>query len=98
MGNYASDKKNARFFGLKLSRETDGDLIEILDAQENKQGYIKTALRLANATPAKEYPPTRYSATLYGCGICGQELTGRPRYCSTCGQAIRWVKKETAQK
>ena len=45
MGNYASDQKNARFFGLKLSRNTDGELIEWLESQQNKQEYLKELIR-----------------------------------------------------
>ena len=45
MGNYASDQKNARFFGLKLSRTTDKDLIEHLEAQESIQTYLKQLIR-----------------------------------------------------
>ena len=45
MGNYASDKKNTRFFGLKLSRNTDKDLIQQLEAQPNIQEYLKRLIR-----------------------------------------------------
>ena len=45
MGNTASDKRNARFYGLKLSKNTDAALIEKLDAQESIQGYLKALIR-----------------------------------------------------
>ena len=45
MGNAASDKKNARCFSLKLSRNTDKDIIEQLEKQENVQAYIKRLIR-----------------------------------------------------
>ena len=45
MGNYSSDKKNARFYGLKFSRTTDREIIEYLDKQENVQQYIKNLIR-----------------------------------------------------
>lgn len=45
MGTYASDQKNARFYGLKLSRNTDADLINWLDGQESVQGYLKELIR-----------------------------------------------------
>ena len=45
MGNYVSDKKNFRFFGLKLHRATDKDLIEHLEKQPNKQEYLKRLIR-----------------------------------------------------
>lgn len=45
MGNYKSDQKNCRFYGLKLSRSTDGDMIEWLDSQESIQGYLKEIIR-----------------------------------------------------
>ena len=41
MGNMTSDRKNARWFSLKLSRNTDKEIIEHLEQQENIQGYIK---------------------------------------------------------
>lgn len=39
------DAANTRFFGLKLNIRTDADILAALDAAENKQGYIKKALR-----------------------------------------------------
>ena len=45
MGNYNSDQKNARFYGLKLSRNTDADLIQHLEQQESMQGYLKRLIR-----------------------------------------------------
>ena len=45
MGNYASDQKNARFFGLKLSRTTDKDMIDHLEQQESIQAYLKRLIR-----------------------------------------------------
>ena len=45
MGNYQSDQKNARFFGLKLSKTTDKELIERLESQPNKQEYLKRLIR-----------------------------------------------------
>lgn len=45
MGNYKSDKKNARFFGLKLNYATDSELIEKLMSVENIQGYLKRLIR-----------------------------------------------------
>lgn len=35
---------NTRYYGIKLSCNTDADLIELLDAQDNKQGFIKRIL------------------------------------------------------
>ncbi len=45
MGSYSSDKKNARFYGLKFSRTTDREIIERLDKQENIQQYIKNLIK-----------------------------------------------------
>ena len=45
MGNYTSDQKNTRFYGLKLSKSTDQELIDQLDAQENIQAYLKRLIR-----------------------------------------------------
>ena len=45
MGNYASDRKNTRFFGLKLNRNTDKDLIERLESQPSIQEYLKKLIR-----------------------------------------------------
>lgn len=39
------DQKSTRFYGLKLCRGTDADLIEKLDSMENKQGYLKELIR-----------------------------------------------------
>ena len=45
MGNYASDQKTSRFFGLKLNRNTDKDLIQHLESQPNIQEYLKRIIR-----------------------------------------------------
>lgn len=39
------DAANAVHVHVKLNRQTDSDLIEMLDAAESKQGLIKQALR-----------------------------------------------------
>ena len=38
-------KQNTRFFGLKLQRSTDADIIEQLESVESIQGYIKELIR-----------------------------------------------------
>ena len=45
MGNYASDQKNARRYAIKLSKNTDADIIEHLDSIPNVQGYLKALIR-----------------------------------------------------
>ena len=45
MGNYNSDQKNARFYGLKLSRNTDAEMIKWLDKQDSVQGYLKNIIK-----------------------------------------------------
>lgn len=45
MGNTVSDKKNARKFSLKLSLNTDKDLIDHLTKQPNVQKYLKDLIR-----------------------------------------------------
>lgn len=45
MGNYKSDKTAMRFFGLKLSRNTDAELIAQLERQESIQAYLKRLIR-----------------------------------------------------
>lgn len=45
MGNTISDRKNARCYSLKFSRNTDAELIEWLDSQESIQGYLKSLIR-----------------------------------------------------
>ena len=39
------DRENTRMFCLKLNRKTDKDVIEALEAVDNKQGYIKALIR-----------------------------------------------------
>lgn len=45
MGDYKSDKKNTRFYGLKLSLSTDGDMIKWLDRKGSVQGYLKSIIK-----------------------------------------------------
>ena len=57
MGNYNSDKQNARFFGLKLSRNTDSEIIEHLESQPSIQAYLKNLIRhdMKGGTAMKTY-------------------------------------------
>lgn len=45
MGNIASDRKNARHFSIKLSKNTDKELIEMLEKQVSVQAYIKKLIK-----------------------------------------------------
>ena len=45
MGNYASDQKTMRHYNLKLSKNTDKDIIELLDSKVNVQAFLKQLLR-----------------------------------------------------
>ena len=95
MGTPAYDRENTRRVNIKLNKKTDADIIQYLEQikeTEGIQGLFKRAIRTMSQQQAKEYPPTRYSETLYGCGACGMELTGKPHYCGNCGQAIKWTK------
>ena len=96
------DRENTKQVMMKLNRNTDADIIELLESIKDTfgiQGYIKSLIRLDKAQHPKEYPPTRYSATTYGCGICGHELEkGHPHFCSNCGQAIDWRATKKAGK
>ena len=44
------DAANTVTVTLKLNRKTDADIIAVLDAQPNRQGYIKQALRAFGKT------------------------------------------------
>lgn len=39
------DKRNMRFINLKLNKRTDADIVAMLDAQENKTGYVRQLIR-----------------------------------------------------
>ena len=39
------DAKTAKFVSLKLNRNTDKDIIDLLEKQENIQGYLKRLIR-----------------------------------------------------
>ena len=39
------DKNNTKIFAIKLNKNTDADLINLLESQDNIQGYIKECLR-----------------------------------------------------
>lgn len=45
MGNYKSDKRNTRFYGLKLATSTDADILNKLAFVGNVQGYLKDLIR-----------------------------------------------------
>ena len=50
----AWSKTNTKGFYIKLNKEKDSDIIEILDAMTNKQGMIKELIRV-NAGNLDEY-------------------------------------------
>ena len=39
------DKKNTKKYCIKLNLKTDSDIINILEQQKNKQGFIKSLIR-----------------------------------------------------
>lgn len=39
------DKKNTKKYCIKLNLRTDSDIINMLDQQKNKQGFIKSLIR-----------------------------------------------------
>ena len=48
-------------------------------------------INVSSAVQPKKYPPSRYSATTFGCRAFGHELApGNPKFCSECGRPIRW--------
>lgn len=45
MSDYNYEKNNCTRVSIKLGNKTDADIIEQLNKQENKQGYIKELIR-----------------------------------------------------
>ena len=66
MGNTASDRKNARCYSLKFSRNTDAELIEWLDSKGSIQGYLKDLIR---TDMMKEEHTMKYQINLNGSPI-----------------------------
>lgn len=54
----AYDKRATRQIICKFNRGTDADILEMLDAQPNRQGYIKKLIRddIARRAAANEIP------------------------------------------
>lgn len=49
------DEKKTQFFGLKLNKETDADIIAEIEAhKESRQGFIKDCIRKAIAEPDRK--------------------------------------------
>ena len=48
------DKVNAKVYTIKVIRTTENDIIQKLDSQKNKAGYIKTLIREDIANDKKE--------------------------------------------
>ena len=44
------DAKMTKFYAIKLNIKTDADLIEMLEKQDNIQGYIKELIRRDRAS------------------------------------------------
>ena len=45
MGNKKYDSTNTVQLSLKFNKKTDADILERLDKQDNRQGYIKKIIR-----------------------------------------------------
>lgn len=45
MSDYNYEKNNCTRISIKLGNKTDADIIEKLNKQDNKQGYIKQLIR-----------------------------------------------------
>lgn len=45
MSDYNYEKNNCTRVSIKLGNKTDADIIEKLNKQDNKQGYIKELIR-----------------------------------------------------
>lgn len=45
MSDYNYEKNNCTRVSIKLGNKTDADIIEKLNKQDNKQGYIKQLIR-----------------------------------------------------
>ena len=39
------DKEHCKGFYMKLNKKTDADIIAVLEAEKNKQGYVKALIR-----------------------------------------------------
>lgn len=48
-------KENIRRIELNFNKETDSDILEVLDAQENKQGFIKEIIRQWKTNTGNSY-------------------------------------------
>ena len=44
-GKMVQKESTTRYYGLKLHKEKDSDIISCLDQQENKQAFIKGVIR-----------------------------------------------------
>ena len=47
------NKSNTKGIYLKLNKKTDADILATLEAQDNKQGFIKALIRAYNAGAVK---------------------------------------------
>ena len=43
--NAKYDKANTQQILLKLNKKTDADILEVINAQDNKQGFLKECIR-----------------------------------------------------
>jgi len=69
MGNIISDRKNARCFSLKFSKNTDAELIQHLEQQPSIQSYIKRLIlddiaKQRKPKPEPDKAEANFNATL----------------------------------
>lgn len=57
MSDYNYEKNNCTRVSIKLGNKTDADIIEKLNKQDNKQGYIKQLIREDNKRYGDPWQP-----------------------------------------
>lgn len=70
MSDYNYEKNNCTRVSIKLGNKTDADIIDRLNNQDNKQGYIKTLIR----RDIERDKAVEQLNALYGVGVGGYIL------------------------
>lgn len=68
MGSWEYDRKHCKFYFIKLNKRTDAQIIEKLESEPNKQGYIKGLIKEDMKNEAKKN--AHKGSRIYVCTAC----------------------------
>ena len=83
-----ADRKPGEYTCDKCPYETDGNDCEI-NLTKNALALLK---KQESVKPKEDYELNELNMifNVYYCGNCGEKITGKGKFCSSCGREVKW--------